>query len=365
MTSPAGSIDNHPPPSSPIRFDLVNVALAAAVVLLVYSAFVFLQNIGSVIVLLAISIILATAIEPVAFALVRRGLQQSYGVLLIYLILVTAIGVFLAIAARILAEELLALVIALPSGLRHLEVMASDLPAGPVRDTAVSAVSALASAAARPGAAGFVTSGTVSGLVFATYTLVEAVFAAVTVLVIAYFWLAERSTIRRWVLHLVPDRYRETVLIVWETVEFRLGAWSRGQLVLMFLVGLIQGVGYTVLGLPFALLLGVWAGLAEVIPMIGPYLGAAPALIVALTLGPRYAVIVALFALVVNMIEANVLIPRIMQYAVGLSPLTVIVALLVGAAVGGILGALLAVPIAAAIQAALAELAVIRSYPRG
>jgi predicted PurR-regulated permease PerM len=151
------------------------------------------------------------------------------------------------------------------------------------------------------------------------------------------------------------------VLTVWETVEDRLGAWSRGQLLLMIVVAIIQGIGYTILGLPYAPLLAAWAGLCEVIPMVGPYIGAVPALLIALSQSPLQALLVAVFALLVNLIEANILVPRIMGRAVGLSPLTVIIALLAGTAVYGILGALLAVPIAAGIQAAIEELAYIRS----
>ena len=125
----------------------------------------------------------------------------------------------------------------------------------------------------------------------------------------------------------------------------------------MLVVGVIQGLGYTIFGVRFALLLAVWAALAEMIPMVGPYLGAAPAVLVALAQEPRLALFVVAYTVLVNLLEANVLIPRIMQHAVGLTPLTVILALLAGAATYGLVGVFLAVPIAAAIQTIILELA--------
>jgi predicted PurR-regulated permease PerM len=363
MTTPASPV--RPPANGPpLRFDLVNVALATAVALTVYEAFRFLGAIESVLILLVISLILATAIDPLVTWLRGLGFQQRYGVLMIYLVVVTAVSIFLVFLVRLLIVEFLALITALPPGLRRLNAQVSGLPPGPLRDTAVAAVGAVSEAFGRSASSTIVNSGTLSGLFQATLTVFEAVFATVTVMVLAYFWLSERPTVRRWVGCLVPERHRDTVLIVWETVEDRLGAWSRGQLLLMIVVATIQGIGYTILGLPFAPLLATWAGLCELIPMVGPYIGAAPALLIALAHSPLQALLVAVFALVVNLIEANILVPRIMGRAVGLSPLTVIIALLAGTAVYGIIGALVAVPIAAGIQAAIEELVYIRSLER-
>jgi predicted PurR-regulated permease PerM len=361
LALPYDTGNHQPSPRPPIRFDLANIALATAAVVLVLEVFQFLHAIQNVLILLIIAIILSTALDPLVNALRRLGFERTYGVLLIYLILVAGVGLFLFVIAQIVIAEFLALIAALPLEMRRLAFGADSLPPGPLHDAAVDLIATTNSLLGQGGITGVLNSGTLSGLVFATFSVVESVFAAVTVLVVAYFWLAERSSIRRSLIRLVPARHRSTVLAVWETVEYRLGAWSRGQLVLMFVVGTIQGVGYAILGLPFAALLGVWAGIAELIPMIGPYLGAAPALLIALTRGPEQALIVAGFALVVNIVESNVLVPRIMAHAVGLSPLTVIVALLAGAAVGGIIGALLAVPLAAAIQAALFEIEQIRA----
>jgi len=130
----------------------------------------------------------------------------------------------------------------------------------------------------------------------------------------------------------------------------------RGQLLLMLIVGARQGLGYAALGLPSALLLAVFAGLAEAIPMVGPYLGAIPAILIALTVSPQVALLLAGYTIVLHLVESNVLVRGSWKRLSGLTPLTVVLALLAGAALGGLIGALLAIPIAAAVQAAIVNL---------
>jgi putative permease len=133
-----------------------------------------------------------------------------------------------------------------------------------------------------------------------------------------------------------------------------MGYWVRGQLALMTVVGTASTLAYLVLGLPNALLLGVFAGIVEIIPIIGPAIGAIPALITAFAFGGvELFLLVGVVYVVIQVVEGNVLVPIVMKNAVGLPPFVVITSLLVGGAVAGIMGALLAVPIATAIGAIL------------
>jgi predicted PurR-regulated permease PerM len=110
------------------------------------------------------------------------------------------------------------------------------------------------------------------------------------------------------------------------------------------------------LGLESWLLLGLLAGLAEAIPIVGPLLGAVPALLVAATKGPELTIAVAIVYVIIQVVESNVLVPLIMRNTIGISPFLVIVSLLVGAAVGGIPGAFVAVPVVAAFEIVLERL---------
>jgi predicted PurR-regulated permease PerM len=340
----------------PLRFDLLNVALATAVAMLVIQAFHFIGLIQSVLFLMIFAVIVATAIEPIVVQLRALGLRRGYSVLVVFFFLVAAIVAFLFLMVEAVAAQLSSLATTLPQITTQLSDLARSLPAGPIRDAVVNGLGQAGTSTLGSAFSAIVSTGTLSGLAFATLGFLQTLFAVVTVLVIAYFWIAERLTIRRIVLHAVHPEHRERALEMWTNVESQLGAWARGQLVVMLIVGAMQGAGYAIFGVHFGLLLAVWAGLAEIIPMIGPYIGAAPAVLVALTQSPETALLVVGYTVVVNLVEANVLIPRIMEHAVGLSPLTVILALLIGGAIFGFVGALLAVPIAAAIQSVVVEL---------
>jgi predicted PurR-regulated permease PerM len=110
------------------------------------------------------------------------------------------------------------------------------------------------------------------------------------------------------------------------------------------------------MGLKYALVLALIAGLLEVVPIVGPYLGAVPAVLVALTQDVRLALVVSVYIVVIQLVEGYVLVPRVMAKTVGVSPLTVVLGLLVGATLGGLSGALVAVPVAAALQVILQHL---------
>ncbi|MGI8703821.1 MAG: AI-2E family transporter [Candidatus Limnocylindrales bacterium] len=187
-------------------------------------------------------------------------------------------------------------------------------------------------------------------------TVAEAVISVVSLLVIVFFWLTEHARLQRYVLAFVPRSRRGGARAAWNEIELRLGSWVRGQLILMSVVGVATTVTYWLLGLDSPILLGLVAGLAEAIPIVGPLLGAVPALIVAATHSPELVLVVALVYIVIQLVEANVLVPVIMRNTIGISPFLVIVSLLVGAGVGGIVGAFLAVPLVAAAEVVLERL---------
>jgi predicted PurR-regulated permease PerM len=173
---------------------------------------------------------------------------------------------------------------------------------------------------------------------------------------IVFLWLVERPRLQRYVLAFLPPNARGGARSVWNDVEIRLGLWVRGQLTLMATMGAMTGIVYSLLGVPGALLLALIAAITEAIPIIGPLLGAIPAVLVAATVSPELALIVAGLYVVIQFVEGNVLVPIVMRHAVGISPLLVLVSLLIGAAAGGFVGAFLAVPIAASLEIALQRL---------
>jgi predicted PurR-regulated permease PerM len=184
----------------------------------------------------------------------------------------------------------------------------------------------------------------------------EAAISLATLLTIVFFWLLEHARLQRYLLAYIPLERRAGARDAWNEVETRLGLWVRGQLTLMAAMGIATGTAYTLLGVPGALLLGLIAAITEAIPIIGPLLGAIPAVLVASTVSPELALVVAGVYIVIQLIEGSVLVPLVMRNTIGISPLLVLLSLLVGAAAGGLLGALLAVPIVASAEIILSRL---------
>jgi predicted PurR-regulated permease PerM len=152
----------------------------------------------------------------------------------------------------------------------------------------------------------------------------------------------------------LPPKRANRVRRVWDDIEVKVGGWVRGQLTLMAIVGILSAIGYFFIGVQYWPALALFIAVAEAIPLVGPYIGTAPAVLVALTQQPDggldKALLVIAFAIVLQTIEGNVLVPRVMKNSVGVSPLTVLISILFGASIAGLVGALVAVPIAGAIQ---------------
>jgi predicted PurR-regulated permease PerM len=165
-------------------------------------------------------------------------------------------------------------------------------------------------------------------------------------LVISFYLLLDGPTMRRRALALIPAEHRDKALYLEEHAGRVLGGYLRGQLVMALSLGIAAGLGCWLLGLPYALVLGVLAGLFMLVPMFGPILSAVPAVLVAVFLPFPTVLWVLLFFFAIQQVESNVLGPRITGHAVGLHPLGAMFALLAGLQLAGLLGALFAVPTA-------------------
>lgn len=170
------------------------------------------------------------------------------------------------------------------------------------------------------------------------------VFSLITIFVVSFYLLMYHDVFKKYLAKLFHDGSREEVQRILDRINNKLGAWFRGEIILMSFIGLLSWVGLTILGLPYALPLALLAGLLEVIPTIGPIISAIPAIIVALTISPTMALAVAILYLFIQTLENQLLVPKVMEKAVGLNPVIVILSVIIGANLMGIAGALLAIP---------------------
>jgi predicted PurR-regulated permease PerM len=171
----------------------------------------------------------------------------------------------------------------------------------------------------------------------------------VLTLIVAFLVSFDAHRISSFARELVPGDYREDFDAIWPKVKAMLFSYLQGQLTVAVIIGVAVGIALQIEGMHFAVALGVLAGITTLVPFIGPWIGAVPIELVALSLGPREAIVVGLTYLVITNVVLQFLFPRIVGAAVKLPALLVIVAFIAGFSMAGILGMFIAIPVAATI----------------
>jgi predicted PurR-regulated permease PerM len=307
------------------------------VALCVVVAALVLWKVRVVIALLFVAFIIAAAMRPGVEWLHQRRVPRAAGVLLHYAAL---IGVFALLVWLIVpqathevqqalggktAQEEVHAAAAHTSGLKHrffvaLDQRLRDLPSG---------------------------SELVHPALTITKTALEVLAGILFTLAVAAYWIFERGRAEAVVLSLLPRPKRKVVRDTWELIDAKLGAYVRGQLVMITFVSTVLSAAFFALGLPYWLLLGVFAGLVEIVPVVGPLLAGGVAILVALTVSWQTAVLTAVAVYGLRLLQDYVINPRVMGRAVGLSPLVVLVMVSVVTLLFGPFYVLLSVPLAA------------------
>ena len=324
----------------------------ASLLLTIFVAYLLYQ-VQLLVILTLLAVVFATAIERPVHLLETRRLPRAVGILVVYAAIVGGLTLLFSVLAPVIQDQVALFREQAPDQLRRLQAAWAASPNailnGPGQDLLRQGIDAVANPndieVPLPGDAAI---GVIAGVG-------GAIFSFLTVFVIAFYYLMEKAWLRRLILLELPPDSRARVGRVWENVERKVGDWLRGQLILCLVIGILATVGYGTIGVRFWPLLGLWAGLTEIIPILGPWLGAVPAVIIALTESPEQALLVAGFAAGLQLLENTILVPRIMREAVGLTPMTVFLAILAGTQFLGVVGALLAIPFAAAVQVVLTD----------
>jgi predicted PurR-regulated permease PerM len=167
---------------------------------------------------------------------------------------------------------------------------------------------------------------------------------AFTVIVLSYYMIQEMYNLQKYLVFWFGEKGLLYNAIA-EKLEVQIGNWVRGELFLMLIVGLLSYSGYLIIGLPFALPLAFMAGLLELIPNIGPTIATVPAVLVGLSISPNHGLAALILSIIVQQLENNLIVPKVMQRVTGLNPIITIIAIMVGYELGGPLIAILALPI--------------------
>jgi predicted PurR-regulated permease PerM len=349
---------------------VLRVALGTLAVLFVLFVSFLVYKSLAILLLMFLALLVATAIEPLVNVLRRGPFNRSAGILIVYTGLFVVIGFVVYLMFSVFLAQLGDFGTALGRSVTELRTSVSSIDNRVVQQQAdlfLDVAEGFVAQVNRPAPAEDMTDEEkVEAVTSTALTVAELFLAIITIFVVAFYWLSERTLIKRGLMSWLPPRRANRIRRVWDDIEVKVGGWVRGQLTLMLVVGLASAVGYFVIGVKFWPALALFIAIAEAIPLVGPYIGTAPAVLVALTqngndglpalLGmedigsvPRALLVVA-FAFLLQTVEGNVLVPRIMKNSVGISPLTVIVSILLGATLAGLAGALVAVPLAGAIQ---------------
>ena len=197
----------------------------------------------------------------------------------------------------------------------------------------------------------------VGTVLVAISSLIGGIFGLITILILTFYLLIEAGAMFEYLMRFVPLGRRGDVAIAARQAVSKVSAWLRAQFILAGVMGTFSAVGLGLMGVPYFYVIALVAAIGETIPIVGPVIGGFAAVSVAITVSPQLAAMVGVYFLVLHQLEANVLVPKIMERSVGVSPVAVMVALLVGGALWGLVGAILAIPTAALLSVIVEEIA--------
>lgn len=292
-----------------------------------------------------IALIISYVLNPVVCMLNERKVPRTIAVLLIYAVFITSVIVVVMNLIPMFMNQLRELNEHLPEltmraqgffdGLNENRMVPESVRLG-VNNALIKLEE------------GFTTA--ISDFINGIGTTISMLFNAFIVPFLAFYILKDFQLIEKTVLAIVPKGHRKNAVKLVMDIDTALGNYIRGQLLVCLLIGLLAYIGYWLVGMPYALLLASIVAVFNIIPYLGPFFGAAPAIIMASTISMKMVLFVVLVNLVVQMLESNVISPQVVGRTLHMHPLFIIFALLVGGEVAGVVGLILAVPFFAVLK---------------
>jgi len=336
------------------------IILATLTVLAVASVFWLLYHYRLAVFILFVAVTIGIAMQPVVAWLQRRGLSPVLGAILVYVVLFGLLMGFGFLVVPLLIEQVTTIAASLPDyyqSLRELMISSRSRLIWRLGQQLPSQPPSLSFSAHLP------TSQPAVSLTEEEETLAAVIqvmsygnwigwstFVTLATLLLGFHWIIEGQRAVRAILLLMPMGWRDEARDIFAEIEIKVGAYVRGQTLLCVIIGTLSLIAYLLIGLPYALVLALIAGLMEAVPWIGPTLGAVPAFLLALSLDPMLAVWVVVATLIIQQLENNVLMPRIMDESVGVNPIVTLLSIAAFGSLLGVVGAILAIPMAAIIQ---------------
>ena len=316
--------------------------------ILVILGFAFLYLIRDVVAIILLSVVIASAIEPAAQWFIRYRIPRVLSVLLVYIISFSILVASFSIIIPPLFDEIVA--VSPESFIKSASGAFFELvPQIPVSISgAVIELINNSSIYLEKLAGGFFQ---------ATSVVFGGALSFILVVVISFYLAVQERGIENFLRIVTPIEYERYILDLWSRARRKIGAWMQSQILLGVLIGVMVYLGLTILQIKFALSLAVIAAIFELIPVFGPVLAAIPAVLIAFLQSPAMALVVIVFYFIVQQFENHLIVPIVFKKSVGVPPILVVIALIVGGELGGFFGLLLAVPLAAVLVEFLNDVA--------
>lgn len=321
--------------------DMVRVTITAGAILKtigILVAIFFLWFIRDVIGLLFVAIVLASAMDPWVDRMERYHIPRGMSILTMYLSILLALGLVFYLIIPPLIEQIGDITQSLSQYNDQIDAIYQWITNSNESSLANQAQAVLAEF-----------NQAVSGVTTGVFDALAGVFGGIAgfiiVLVLTFYMTIEEDGIKKFIRSIAPVQYQPYLIQKVNKIQLKMGGWFRGQFIVSLIIGVISFIGLMVIGVEYALVLALIAGMLEFIPFIGPFIAAVPAVFFAYTDSPWKALAVVIFYTVMQQLENQLIVPRVMQKVVGLNPIVVIAAMLIGAKMAGIVGIILAIPV--------------------
>lgn len=339
-TPPATPDPARPPSAAPERSLTTGTLVAAALLVILAAAAFYWANI---LLLFFAAILIAIALRAGAHGLHRlTRLPVKIGVVVVLLLVILALVGAGFLAGPAISEQFRELIDSLPEAWEGLNDWLSSTVPGEAIQSQLENAPDLEEGAGQMAERLPDIFGTIAGIVNA---VVGSLFSIFLMLIVALYVAVEAGTYRRGTLALVPPRHRGRAAEVMDELTVKLGKWMGGQAMDMLAVAIMAGIGLWALGVPLAFLLAVIAGLTNIVPIVGPFVSGAIAVLFAFSQGFELAWQVALLFVVIQLIDGEIILPLIQRYAVRLPPALTVLAIMAMSSLFGFIGVLLATPL--------------------
>ncbi len=326
----------------PININISTKTIIKIIVVFLLLYFAYL--IRDILIILFISLVLASAFDPWVDWLNKRKIPRSLGILLIYFILLAVISAAVYLIIPPIAQQVGDLANNFPGYLEKIISTFSSFKQYSVEqgllDNIKNSLGGLSTNLEKAASSVFTTVTGIFGGIFSFFLI----------LVLTFYMTVEESAMKKLVWSIAPAKHQPYLLQLINRMQNKMGLWLRGQLIVSLAVAVLVYVGLTILGVKYALVLALIAGITEFIPYLGPIIGAIPGVFLAFGQSPTLALFTIIIYIIVQLVENNILVPKIMQKTVGLNPIVSIVALMIGFQLAGIIGAIMSIPVTTALS---------------